>query len=355
MVYRKGVSHGSEESELAIRFNPTGDPLDWTAENTKLDGNPVSGFPMEPEPFHIGVGDAWLMVAPSGRLVMHMWALEGDASVKVHHGTFQSVSTDGGDSWSTPALVSFQNLDDEANTDVLATDDDFVLNGVIYAAARIGADTVGTYSSLQILIKSIDDGATWEKVSTIVADGETPGTAITSAELGLEHIGNDTIITEIRGINAADSYQRVSTDLGLTWGSLANVTSTRGAAGRQRMFTLAHLRGEADWWEDPNLIMCGFYHLVRGQQSPRQICVWLSDDAGDTWSRPHPLGQGYGDAGYGDLFYNGSGYTLVTYGGVTSSASVLQFDLDIQAIGAPSGYAGSGVCLSASQGLGADR
>lgn len=330
MAYYKGEVHFTNAGALHIRFSDD-DGATWTAEDTTLGGAAVTGFPMNPT-VSAGqdAGEPWLYVAPNGDLLLHMWRIDYSVSMG---GTWQSRSTDGGETWSTPAQVAF-GVSGVSDDIIFATDDDFVWDRVIYASARIysgGAD--GTPSSM-ILIKSTNNGSTWSKVSTIMSASEGSG-GHGGQEIGLEYVGNDTIIAMIRDNDQTNSYRRFSTDMGATWGSLSDVTSTVGNAGRQRIYTRSHLMGLSGWWKDPMLFMCGFVHQVSGSSQSRRNAVWISPDRGTTWDGPHYVDTTAEDGGYGDLFWDGTNdrLVLVSYRGTLDAASLKQYNLTLDGLG----------------------
>lgn len=313
LVYRVASAHDATDGALHIRFsNDNG--ATWTAADTKIGGGAVSGFPMNPavgaEPV-----EPWLYLAPNGNLVLHMWRVDG-----VSDGTYQSTSTDGGATWGAAARVDFGGIVDDSK--VFATDDDFVLNGVIYAAARVQPSATSRYI---IFIKSTDNGATWSYVSDI-----SPLASFTH-EIGLEYVGDNTIVGVMRTGSNNRTYQVKSTDLGLSWSPLLDVSNTVGVSGRHRIYTLAHLRGEANWWADAALIMVGFVLTDPGNSHPRRPAVWLSPDRGAHWSGPHYLAASSEDGGYGDVFYDAGNdqWVVVTYYGLIADADLNQYRLSI--------------------------
>ena len=330
LAYRRATAHPVNDGALYIRFSDD-DGATWTAEDTTLGGRAVVGFPMDPSTLSPGqdAGEPWLYLAPNGDLVLHMWRV---AYGRALGGTYQSRSTDGGETWS-PATgpVRFAGLTADESGRTFATDDDFVFGGVIYAGARTYDDVSGSPSALS-LIASDDDGATWRRRSTIVGAREADGKG--GQEVGLAYVGDDTIIAMIRDNSHTHSYERVSTDLGRTWGPLIDVTSTVGIAGRQRIQTGAQLRGEASWWNDDVLIMNGFVHQVSGSSRSRRNCVWISRDRGATWSPPSYVDETTEDAGYGDMFYDPTNerYVYVSYQGTQATARLVQYDLEIGGI-----------------------
>lgn len=321
MVYRSGTSHLSASSTLHCRFSDD-EATSWTADNTKLGGGAVSGFPMSPPEGAINAGDGWLYVADNGDLLLHMWSVTptGDDWPATLNGTWQSRSTDGAHSWDTPVQVDFGGGFDQDH--VFATDDDFVLDGTIYAAARVyNADT--PTDSFVIFIKSEDDGTSWEYVSDITSAGSD------TQEIGLEYIGNNRIRGFIRSLTNDETLRCDSDDLGATW-SLTDVTTSLGLSGRHRLYTIAHLRGEANWWDDPAMLMVGFVLNVPGSSQSRTNCVWYSPDRFDTVYGPFGLDSTFEDAGYGDLFAKADGsFGVVSYRGTLTAAALVQYDFEL--------------------------
>ena len=325
LAYYKAQVHHTNVGDLNLRFSDD-DGATWTAENTKLGGGAVSGFPMNPT-VSAGqdAGEPQLYVCPNGDLLIHMWRVDYSVSMG---GSWQSRSTDGGESWTTPAQIDF-GISGVSNDIVFSTDDHFVWDRVIYAGARIYTGGADGTPSRSILIKSDDDGTSWSQVSIIMDDDEGDSPDFGGQEVGLEYVGNSTIVAMIRENPHTKSFKRISTDMGLTWGTLTNVTSTVGIAGRQRVYTRSHLQGLDGWWKDPVLFMVGFVHQTPGSSQSRRNCIWISPDRGATWDGPHYIDSTTEDAGYGDIFWNGSGYTVVTYQGTLLAASLKQYNLTV--------------------------
>ena len=284
IVYRIGSGHNTNDAELAIRFSDD-EGATWTAENTTLGGDPVSGFPLNPPVGNISYGEGVPVTAPNGDLIISMWSVTGISSSGTLNGTYLSRSTDDGETWSTPAAVTFAD-NPAGDTSTMMTDDWFVYDRTIYMGARWYADGDGVPSSLR-LMKSTNNGLSWSYVSTVVASSEGTAGALGGQEFGMEYVGNSTIVTMIRDNAHTASYKRVSTDMGLTWGTLTNVTSTVGIAARQKLYTRSHLQGRAGWWNDPLLIMSGFVHQNPPSSQTRRNAIWFSPDRGLTWDGPH--------------------------------------------------------------------
>jgi len=325
LVYREGSGHNTNDAELHIRFSDDNGAT-WSDEDKTLADVSVTNFPMNPPSGNISYGEGVIRIAPDGTLIVHMWSIDGIFPTGTLQGTYQSTSSDGGATWTTPAAVTI--ISNPSNdTDTFITDDDFVYNGVIYAGARIYYQQDADPSA-SILIKSDDNGTTWEYVSIVCAQSEG-GTG--GQEFGFEYIGNSTIIAMIRDNPHTHSYKRVSSDMGATWGTLTDVTSTVGIAARQRVYTRAHLKGYANWWNDSVLIMVGFVHQTSGSSTPRRNAIWISQDRGATWSGPQYIDTSTEDAGYGDIWYDATNnlWRVVNYYGTQAEADLRQYNLEI--------------------------
>lgn len=329
MAYYRAEAHSTNKGALHIRFSDDHGAT-WTDEDETLAGGAVTGFPMNPagstQP--PDAGEPQLYVCPNGDLLVHMWLVDYGVSTG---GSWQSRSTDGGETWDTPdGPIQFAGLTSDQNNRTFSTDDEFVLGSTIYAAARVYIDATNA-AGASVLITSDDNGATWTRLSTLVSAAHESGGG---HETGLEYVGNQQIIAMIRDFPHTASYQIRSTDLGVSWGELTDVTAEVGIAARQRVYTLAHLRGEADWWEDPNLIMVGFVHQSSGSSHPRRSAVWLSPNRGADWDGPHYIDISAEDGGYGDVFYDPDNdqYVVVSYHGTLLAASLKQYRLTISGI-----------------------
>lgn len=332
LAWRDGTAHNVNDGALHIKFSDDNGAT-WSDTDKTLAGAAVSGFPMNPTTLTAGedAGEPWLYNAPNGDLLLHMW--RSDYFVTAN-GTWQARSTDEGATWTVEGRVTFVDVTATEDTQnrTFATDDDFVIGDTIYAAARIYTSVALTASNM-VLVKSVDSGITWQRVSIIATTAEVDGTGI--IEAGIERIGENTIIAMLRDVGADASYQRISTDLGLTWGTLTDVTSTVGIAGRQRVYTRAHLKGQANWWRDPVLLMVGYVHQTPGAGLSRRNAVWVSRDHGDTWSTPFYIDTTADDGGYGDMFYDADNdrWVVVNYKGPDlNSADLKQYVLDIAGV-----------------------
>ena len=197
------------------------------------------------------------------------------------------------------------SLDQQGIYTFFSTDDDFVLNGVIYAGAREYEFLRATDGIRSLFIMSEDNGATWEVVSDITDYYNYP-----TSEVGLEYVfdnGAPTIVAFSRGVDnpgpSPASYKSYSTDMGLTW-TTPNADTNIQVHGRIRLKTRSHAKGLDFWWLDPVMIAHGFEAVSPPRSTPRRLCVYISKDFGKTWSSELYLKMQGNDGGYGDFLYN---------------------------------------------------
>lgn len=320
MAYYRSTGHANNDGNVHIKMSDD-DGATWTAEDTDLDGNPIADITPSYRTGSQDAGEPWLYVCPNGDLIIHTWVVDYGTSGQ---GTCQFRSTDGGTTWNEEGPVSWVNGVGLSASQTFQTDDDFIFNQTIYAGIRTYSSNAET-DCFMSLVSSSDNGLTWDYISDITTAAE-----VACIEVGLEYVGQDTIVCMIRDIAHTASYKRVSTDMGLTWGSLTNVTSLVGIAARQRVYTISHLKGLSGWWKDPRLAMVGFIQTDPGNSQGRRNAVWFSPDRGTTWSGPHYTDSDVEDAGYGDLFIQSDGqFTQVSYQGTLTAASLKQYDLTV--------------------------
>lgn len=331
MVYYRATGHATNNGAIYIRFSDDNGAT-WTDENADLDGNPVADFPLNPT---VSAGEdafePWLYATQTDdEFILHTWRYDHLVS---NGGTYQWRTIDGGVTWSSEGgPVQFAGLTATQNGKTYATDQDFLFGNTIYSGARVYNDPDQVPSS-QVLISTDDKGATWTRVSTVVSSVDLGGEG--TQEMGITYLGNSTILAIIRDTaGVTHTYSKVSTDMGATWGSLTDRTADFGITARQRVYHRAQLKGQANWWGDPVLIMTGFEHQTPGSSTSRRNAIWISRDAGDTWDGPHYLDTTSEDGGYSDIFYDADNdqWVVVSYRGTLTAADLKQYRLTIDGI-----------------------
>jgi len=322
LAYREGGIHYVNDGVLHVKFSDDqGDT--WSKEDQHLDGSAIEGFPTYPpgaspeDP--TGPGEPWLYTTPDGTLVLHSWKVKySDPSL--NGGTWQRTSSDGGRSWSKWSQVDFRGVESDKN--VFATDDHFIVDGTLYAGARQWAK--GRWKNM--LIRSLDSGKSWEKVSDISSYKHN------TTEVGLEYLGEETILAVMNTKNREKVYRTWSRDMGRSWEPLEEIQDQTRIWDRCRIWTAAHIRREPKWWTDKLILGVGDRAIIPGQSTPRRNTLWISEDRGKTWSGPQHLDGKTKDAGYGDLMYasDRNRYVFVSYHGTMHEAELVQYEFILE-------------------------
>lgn len=318
LAYREGGIHYVNDGVLHIAFSDDeGDT--WSEEDRGLDGGSIARFPAHPpgagpdQP--TGPGEPWLYRAPDGTLVLHCWKVDyGERSR--NGGTWQISSSDGGRTWTDWQRVDFRGI--KKDKDVFATDDHFVIEGTIYAGARRYRD--GKWKN--ILIRSEDNGSTWSKVSDISSYAKN------TSEVGVDLMDGGRILAVLNTKNRRRVYRTWGRDRGAEWQPLEDIHGQTAIWDRCRIWTRAHVKGQEQWWNDDVILGVGDEAVNRGQSTPRRNSLWISTDAGKTWSKPIALDEQTQDAGYGDLMYDHADdkYVFISYHGAMKEAALVQYE-----------------------------
>jgi hypothetical protein len=338
MVYVRMTGHAENDGGIYLKFSDD-DGVTWTAENTKLasdGGGAVSGFPLNPTAGTNEVAfEPWLVATPTAdEFLLHTWAYNHAVSMD---GTHQWRTTDGGLTWSYEGgPLAWAGLTSGQNQRTFATDQDVVVGSTIFVGARVFASSSeATQDPVAVVFCSTtDEGATYTRLATLVSSAALSGHG--TQEIGFTRVGSRFlgIIREVSAIT--HTYAMWSTDLsGTSWGSLEDWTAELGVMGRGRLYTRAQLKGEANWWNDPVLILTGFEHTTPGSSLPRRNSIWVSRDSGTTWDGPFAIDTLDVDAGYSDIFYRSATdrYVVVSYKGASQNAAdLIQYVLDIDGI-----------------------
>jgi hypothetical protein len=330
MVYYRASGHATNDGAIYIRMSGDNGAT-WSDENEDLAGSPIALFPLNPT---VASGqDAFepkLHLAPNGDLILRTWRYNFPSE---NGGSYQWRSSDGGGSWASEGgPIQYEGLTYTQNVRTYATDGDFTFGSTIFAGARVYDDADQDPQSL-VLTTSNDNGASWIRLSTVVAPWELGGHG--TGEMGITYLGSGRILAVIRDMaDIRHTYERRSLDMGASWGALTDITANVGVSGRQQIYHRAQLKGQANWWADPVLLMVGFEHEQPGSSLSRRNAVWVSRDFGDNWDGPFYLDAVSDDGGYGDIFYDAANdkWIVVSYRGTLMRADLKEYVLDIAGI-----------------------
>lgn len=336
LIMRSGSAHAVNDGALHIYFY---DPVEqeWSDRDKTLAGASVSGFPMNPSTLSPGedAGEPWHLKMPSGKHRLFMWRADYFVT---KGGTWTSLSDDDScESWAAsegPIQWDWFDATVDTHNRTYCTDDGYVdpITGTSWISGRIYT-SVNQRAANFCLFKSEDpDGAvdSWERVSYIAHSSEAGGRGV--IESSLSRVG-DKFVAMCRDGYSTHSYQRETTDLTLTganWGTLVDVTSAVGIACRQRTYSVAELKGEANPHLDTRWIMTGFNLQVSGQSIHRRNCIWISLDSMATWSLPFYIDVTFDDGGYGDITWiEADKYAVASYTGTLNVADTKIYWLTI--------------------------
>lgn len=323
LAYEETTAHSENDVDVIhIRFSDDNGAT-WTAEDTDLNGDPVSvGLPTGASTTDAyGPGGTYTWQAPNDDIYLHCWNV--DYSTQSMQGSWRTKSTDGGLTWGAWEQLSVTDFTEAENTKMAFEEAHFIYGTDVYAVVRVYDTLFSTVKA--VFIKSTDNGATWTKVSDISAYTDK------THEMAMEYLGNNNILIIARDANNAKTYHITSDDFGATWSDIVQIQTSIDVVGRNRMFTDSHIKGEASWWTDNKVIMIGFVLTNPGSSQGRRNAVWLSNDKGQSWTGPIYIDESVEDAGYGDLIYdsNTDTYRIVTYKGYLDKANLIQYNFSI--------------------------
>jgi len=331
MAYNTSGGH-VDDTNGQIHFKMSDDGGEtWTDEDTLLDESGMTGVPIYPTGSlgsTNGPASPLLRLASNGNIIVNTMNLDFTNFPNHLGGAWQAISDDDGETWGAIAQIDFVDIADDDNA--VISEDGFVYDGAIYASGVIWHPE--SEKSDVILVTSDDNGATWDYVSTAIAYDDSEN----AFEPAIEYLGNNEIIIITRNYeDYAVTYKITSDDLGVTWGSVAEITNETGAVGRPRIYAVDKLKGESTWWAGTNYIMVGFEHQVRGNSFYRRTCIWISTNRCASWTRPIYLDQMYYDAGYSDIVYDSGSdkFVVVSYRGTSvDAADLVQYKFKINGL-----------------------
>ena len=329
LCYREAAKHTGSDGVIHVRFSKDGGHT-WSAPDHTVDNSPIAGFPVSFE--EDDAFEPYLYLAPNGRLILHVWRTTG-RDHRLGKGTWQRDSSDNGRTWSKLRQVDFVGI--EHDDRCYATDDHTIVDGAIYTSLR---EFIGGEQGWQCkFIQSPDNGESWRVVSEHINVPEH-----NSVEKGFEYVGEDRIVCiGSEGPGRRHVLQTHSDDLGQTWKRWTDALPETGVWDRPRIWTLAHLKGQDQWWKDRTLIGVGNTTPAAGRKFPRANAVYISTDRGATWKMlgGKPIDKFYPDGGYGDLVYDQATDTFVYVSyratGIHGSGEIVQYRFRLGATDQP--------------------
>lgn len=302
MVYRSATGHVYETgARMHIRFS-SNEGISWSDEDKTLAGASVTGFPIAAHSTN-GVMDCNIILCPNNDLIVQV--TEQTSVTDIAAGTWQYRSTDSGATWSSEGQLF------SAAIETWGAQDFTIVGTTIYSIVLFltSGETGSVTNDYVMLYKSDDNGATWTFVSNITT------VANPSNETGIEYL-NGTLLVVIRSNSGTVTWQRKSTDLGQTWGTLTDATASLAVLHRPilRRFT-----------RYPNRIYAVGRDYNGGSLRP---VVYYTDNLGTTWSSAfYPAGvTTYADCGYGDLIQTSYNQLIFyTYAGSTTAAALYDY------------------------------
>ena len=298
VTYVQGEIRGSVGTTvLHIRFS-TDEGATWTNADTYTDGSAVGGFPIDGHDSY-GVGEALLIPAPNGDLILHNSETNDFLFEAADmNGVWQFRSIDGGGNWTDEGQVfpvSTLNVVDHA-----------IVDSDMYITTEYDPEGDYTPPTNAKLYKSVNNGTNWTFVSNITEMTDCPPCQ-SWTEAGIEYCGNNTFLAYIRADwTYSKTMQRLSTDLGATWGALEEITDEVGIIkGRGQLFKLP---GESERIYITSRTYTG---------SNEDVSIWYTENNGTTWSSEFKINVNPASTtDYVSVFKqsNGTYYALYGYG-----------------------------------------
>lgn len=303
MLVREAVSHTDNGTGAYHIVFSDDKGVTWSNHNEYTDGSSIAGFPYTANVSGAtSSGDMIILRCPNGDLITIQLERDNATELASWKAVTQNRSTDGGLTWSYEGeLTSY--LDGTA-TQNWAQYDYTIIGNDIYL---VGSDHDGDLTTAGIkLYKSSDNAQTWSKVSTIWPNDGS------HYEGSIELISGTTMMSVARQDEQDKTSMKLSTDLGLSWGSSTDITSAVGGFG-------VHQPRLRKFQNESRIYLVGRRNLVYG--STTKNGMWYSDDSGTTWTLFVPNATDYADTGYADLIKRSeSVFYMVGYEGTLAAA-----------------------------------
>lgn len=332
-VWLEGTFHSDYNSAthtVNIHFSDD-EGATWTANNTKIGGGAVTGFPLiPPGGTATGFVDFCLTLCTNGDLVLHAQNRGVNASAwnGVNFSQHQYRSTDNGETW----VYDFDFCDSIGENTVAAR---AKIQG-LFETMIIGTDMYVILCQIRTdlndtrirIYKSTDNCATWSFLSNpIEYDEVTPD----CTESALAHLGNGRIICVFRTEDLSQALWKTSNDYGLTWGVVTEFSEQLGYVGLHQ----------------PRIKQYSNFFLVMGRDNKKVLndptaaffqrnSWWTTDDLFATpcdryYLDPFYTGTGVvsgGDAGYTKAVQKNDGsFMFFGYYGVNTVSLIYKYDV----------------------------
>ena len=297
LVYRQASSHQPVADAHYVIRHSIDEGRTWTLPNQTVDGEPVTGFPYNPD--H-DTNDAIVTCLSNGDLLFLSGDIEPDGDRLEPR---QLRSTDGGRHWSDEGTIPMTGYPDTERS--LKPQDATTFGDTVYLAHHVdpGGDRSRPFHSG--LTASNDGGRSWRYVADIT---ELPRD---TNEVGLAAVDGE-LVAIVRDMDGRRTWIARSNDDGETW-IVADATAQLGIMQRAKLTTTTV-------GDQARLIAFGRHHVDRRD---RRNAIAYSDDAGRTWCGPFDLDTGLANSGYNGLLprVDGRLYTVV-YRGTADSADL---------------------------------
>lgn len=332
-VWVEGTNH-SDYNGATQKFNiafSNDEGATWTANNTKIGGGAVTGFPLVPPTASTGFVDCALIKCPNGDLVIIAQNRGSNPTVwnAVNFSQHQYRSTDNGETW----VYEYDFCDHIGeNTTALRAKiqglyETMVVGSTVYLIlCQIRTNLDDTRLRLY---KSTDNCATWSFVSNPVEYDEADPDC---TESSIADLGNGIFFCVFRTQDLSTAVWKRSDDFGLTWGALTDFGPIAGYVGvhQPRVLRLANFF----------LLMGRDYKYVPGDPNSAlhsRSAFWTTTDLFATPCRrqyldPFYAGAGLvppnnGDSGYTKGLFKADGsFVFFGYWGTATTARIYKYD-----------------------------
>jgi len=351
MIWTEGENHSDVSSNWRCNIAFSDDEgATWSANNEYLDTSAVTGFPLSPvQSPATAISDFQLMKCPNNDLVI-IGQERGVATgtwndTNVTQSQFRS--TNDGKTWAFEFdfCAAIGQTTTAQKSKIMGNYENVVIGSDIYLCLN-EVDSTGPKYRIGCY-KSSDNAATWTKISQITEYDERP---YDWTEVSLVYLGNSRIgaLASQNATNFNTAEYRESPDMGLTWGTVTDITEAIGYTGICQ----------------PRTFIAGDKLVFAGRDNKRYFYEPLQswNDRNTFWTTPltdlfsltetkryylDPFYSGaskvnldQGDSGYIRLFIKANGnYLFFGYYGTAAAATIYKYEVGNTAVPAVERYA----------------